>query len=283
MTATLTDSDGDVINVGWTWHLLSDAQIADIPANLDATAISMATSDTYTPTSGNIGMHLVAVARYMDRTEDEDNDDTSNVNATPPFVRFANTTVSAATAAVIDDPDNAAPEFTEGATAVRYVEENAMTGETIGRLLMVEDSDSSSFAYTVSGSDAAYFDVEEGTGGGQLMTKASLDYEAKDTYSVVVTVDDGSKASNATASITVTIEVKDLDEKPMMFESGLVIRGNDTVSHAENGTDVATYTAAGPMANMARWLRLEGDDARYFTLTNGVLTFKRSRRLRDAA
>ena len=46
---------------------------------------------------------------------------------------------------MIDDPTNAAPEFTEGATAVRYVEENATTGDTIGRVLMVDDDDSSSF------------------------------------------------------------------------------------------------------------------------------------------
>ena len=34
------------------------------------------------------------------------------------------------------------------------------------------------------------------------------------TYTVVVTVEDGSGESNATDSITVTIRVKDLDEKP---------------------------------------------------------------------
>ena len=32
-----------------------------------------ATSSTYTPGAGDIGDHLVAVARYMDRTEDTDN------------------------------------------------------------------------------------------------------------------------------------------------------------------------------------------------------------------
>ena len=286
VTATLADSDGDVINVGWAWHLLDDTQAAtttSITAAINATgdnstAIGKATSDTYTPKSSDIGSHLVAVARYMDRTEDEDNSD-PDIDATVPGfgnVRFANRAFSAATAAVIDDPDNAAPEFTEGATAVRYVEENAETGETVGRLLMVDDQDSSTHAYTLSGPDAASFDVEAGTGGGQLMTKASLDFENKDTYTVVVTVDDGSKASNDTDQITVTIEVKDLDEKPEIFEGGLAISGSSSVAYMENGTDtVETYTAAGPMADMAR-LTLEGADAGYFTLTNGVLTFKKS-------
>ena len=40
------------------------------------------------------------------------------------FVRFSNTAQSDPSAAVIADPANAAPEFVEGNTAVRYVEEN---------------------------------------------------------------------------------------------------------------------------------------------------------------
>ena len=34
VTATLEDSDGDVINVGWTWYALTDAQITDLRALL---------------------------------------------------------------------------------------------------------------------------------------------------------------------------------------------------------------------------------------------------------
>ena len=45
-----------------------------------------------------------------------------------------------------------------------------------------------------SGPDAASFDIESTTTGGQLKTKAALDYEAKDTYSVKVTVSDGKDA-----------------------------------------------------------------------------------------
>ena len=41
MTATLEDSDGDVFNVAWEWHALTDAQVADAAAL--ATAIEGAT------------------------------------------------------------------------------------------------------------------------------------------------------------------------------------------------------------------------------------------------
>ena len=45
------------------------------------------------------------------------------------------------------------------------------------------------------------------------MTKAPLDFETKDTYTVVITASDG---SGGTDQITVTIEVKDRDEKPTL-------------------------------------------------------------------
>ena len=110
----------------------------------------------------------------------------------------------------------------------------------------------------------ANFDIEVGdNGGGHLMTKARLDYEDKDTYTVVVTADDGSGEANATASITVTIEVKDLDEKPEVYEGGLAISGESSVSQMENSPvsdAVGTYTATGSGAASATWT-VTGDDA----------------------
>ena len=236
-------------------------------------------------------MHLVAVATYMDRTEDEDNDSNNNDPA-PGYmnIRFNNRAMSMPTAPVTDDPANAAPMFVEGERAVRYVEEddeenrpNRSPAETIGAPLMITDADlpdgvptPTSHAYTLGGADAASFDINAGTG--QLMTKAMLDYDGtKNSYTVVVTVDDGSGASNATDSITVTIEVKDLDEKPMIFEAGLTIRGLSSRGYAENGMDdVDTYTAAGPNAASATW-SVEGDDAGDFNISSaGVLSFNSS-------
>ena len=277
--ANLSDSDGDVINVAWQWYT------KDSPGDA-AAPITGATTDTYTPEGDDIGKYLEVTASYMDRTEDEDNNATNNPVA-DGFVRFANMVTSADTAPVIDDPANAQPVFVEGAMATRYVEEDNVPGEAAGRtpvedisreLLVTDEDPNATHAFTLSGADVGYFDIEVGDiGGGHLMTKARLDYETRNTYTVVVTANDGSGESNATASITVTIEVKDLDEKPEIFESGLVVKGSSSVAYMENGTaDVATYTAEGSMADMASLTLMVGDDARYFTLTNGVLTFKRS-------
>ena len=79
ITATLTDSDTYVDHVTWVWYRLT-AREADLlkpdPDNPDQNKISRATTDAYTPVSDDIGMHLVAVASYFDRTYDENNDAT---------------------------------------------------------------------------------------------------------------------------------------------------------------------------------------------------------------
>ena len=124
--------------------------------------IAGATTDSYTPTSDEIGRHLVAVAVYMDRTEDEDN--TAEAATDVPgymMIRFDNQAQSSPSAAVIDDPANAAPMFREGASAVRYVEENEAPGdlvardpsETIGAPLAITDADlpNDSHTFTLSG------------------------------------------------------------------------------------------------------------------------------------
>ena len=179
ITATLTDSDGQVINVGWMWCRLDDTQAADTASIAtaidltcgDSTAIGKVTSDPYTPKAGDIGMHLVAVATYMDRTEDEDN--TAETGEDVPgymMIRFNNRAISMATAPVIDDPANAAPMF-EGDTAVRYVEEDSegdrpvRTAETIGAPLAIDDADgttATSHSFTLSGLDADSFDIDAG-------------------------------------------------------------------------------------------------------------------------
>ena len=287
ITATLEDSDGDVINVAWTWHALDTA--SEAPS--DDNDISKATTTSYTPVAGDIGMNLVAVARYMDRTEDEDNDPTMPAVSTAPLdgptgymgIRFHNRAISAVTAPVIDDPANARPEFLEGDTAVRYVEERSEAdgdvrtpAETIGARLAIDDDDgvtAISHSFTLSGTDADSFDIGAGTG--QLMTKpdVTLDYETKMTYTVIVMVEDSSNQPNDSDSITVTIEVKDLDERPDLMVGGLSVSGSPAMDYAEGGMGpVATYTAAGTLADMAMWT-LEGDDDGAFSITGGVLTF----------
>ena len=110
----------------------------------------------------------------------------------------------------VTEPNNA-PEFTDGTeTTTRSVAENTAAGEDIGSAVEATDDDSGdTLTYTLGGTDAASFDIVSSSG--QLKTKDALDYEGtKNSYSVTVSVSDGTD----TDSIDVTINVTNVNEAP---------------------------------------------------------------------
>ena len=104
-------------------------------------------------------------------------------------------------------PSNRDPVFTEGNSATRTVAENTAAGQDIGNPVSATDGDGDSLTYTLSGSEAASFSIAGSTG--QLRTRAALDYEVKNSYTVTVRAAD---PSNASDTITVTITVDNVEE-----------------------------------------------------------------------
>ena len=83
-------------------------------------------------------------------------------------------------------------------------ENNAATEmvRPIGAVVAATSDDDGALTYSLGGPDAASFGIIESSG--QLQTKAVLDKETKDTYTVTVTATDSFGASS---TITVTINV----------------------------------------------------------------------------
>ena len=108
---------------------------------------------------------------------------------------------------VVDDPTNTAPVFTDGTSTTRTIAENTAAGQHIGTAITATDADNDTLTYRLTGTDASSFSIDSTTG--QLKTRASLDYETKNAYTVTITVSDGS----LTDTITVTINVTDINEK----------------------------------------------------------------------
>ena len=293
VTATLEDSDGQVINVSWTWQESDNAAFTE-PATIssrDVTVSADGMMSSYTPTSGDINNYLRVTAEYTDRTEDENNDpepvandlvDGETIEETSGHdnIRFNNTATSR-TVQVVSALTNNPPEFVEGGSTTRYVEENSdaerpgrAVVENIGAPLEIDDTNGEGpglHTWSLGGPDAASFDIDAADG--QLRTRDALDRETEDTYTVIVTVEDSSNEPNDSDSITVTIEVKDLDEKPVIQVGSLTMSGPASVSHVENDKDVvATYTLTGMNAANATW-SLQGDDADDFDIMGGTLTF----------
>ena len=273
LTATLTDPEGGVSASGqitgerWTWH--KDETNADFTANT-GNAITNATSPTYTPVSDDVGDYLRAMVTYT--------------------YQFGGSKTGTSDAVQVQTSrENQAPRFKEGASTFRVVMEDvaandaddtttdsldAATNDNVGSPIVATDANGDTIAYTLSGADASLFRIRSDNG--QLEVKGKLDHEADTSHTVMVMANDGSGGSNATASITVTIYVTDVDEAPKIMVGGLAISGMPRVDYAEDRRDaVATYTASGPDAASARW-SLEGDDAGAFRIgrSDGMLTFR---------
>ena len=288
--ATLADSDGGVENVTWMWErgtVSGDTFTADSGTD-DQDGIEDEKTDTYMVMSADLNKRLRATATYLDKTYADTSEDLTiaGIQSDDEDGRFNNMATSMASAMVGDDPTNKPPKFVEGAMTSRYVMENVDAGTAIGAAVLAMDThtDADQIVYSLGGADKDSFTIEAvdatvngGTDkvGGQVRTKAMLNYEMESAYTVTVTATDSSGLANDSASITVTIHVTDVDERPVITEGVLTLTGpRGRQDYPENGTAaVGTYMTDGPEATGAT-MSLEGDDAGDFTLTGGMLKFR---------
>ena len=280
LTATLSDDDGGVPNVAqitdqkWTWHRLASSETA-IAVSAD-NAIAGATSATYTPVSADSGMILAAMVSYTDR-------------------HGMKTQTSDITRVVRAAAANHVPKFSEGGSTFRIIMENAKPNTemapsqgNVGGPIMAMDVNDDTLAYTLSGADAVLFKVDPvaddaNTGENEnlmpqieVKSGTKLNYETKNRYSVTLTANDGSATPNATARITVTIYVTDVDEKPKivvvptenqapMFPSSSVTR---SIPEGQSSGRLigAVVTATDPNPGDSLTYTLEGTDAASFSI-----------------
>ena len=237
-TATLTDPDRPS-GVTWQWYTGvpsgNNIVTCDETTNRDC-RIGSATSASYTPTGGDDGQVLTVRASYRDGegTEKSAQESTDrNVD--------------------LEDENNEDLQFeradgTRITADSRDVDEGAVLNRTVGVQVAATDkdmdgADDNSLVYTLSGTDAASFSIDNL---GQIRNQVPLDFETKKRYTVVVkAVDPGGE----NATITITIDVQNVDESPEVSTKGLVAVGTGFISYEENGTGVvAGYTATG-----SRW------------------------------
>ena len=177
---------------------------------------------------------------------------------------------------VTDVDENRAPSFTDGSTTTRSVAENTGSGQDIGSAVAATDPDTGdTLTYTLGGKDAASFSIDSTNG--QLQTSGALDYEAKLSYTVRITVSD----SKLTDTIDVTINVTNINEAPSFTEGSTATRSiaENTAANTNIGTAV---TAADVDANTTLTYTLGGADASSFSIvstsgqlqTNAVLDYE---------
>ena len=157
---------------------------------------------------------------------------------------------------------NRAPVFTEGENTTRTVEENTEAGANIGTTIAATDPDGNTLTYTLGGTDAASFVIEVATG--QLKTKETLDYETKNSYSITVTVSDGS----LTDTIAGTINITDANEVPVFTEGNATTRS--VAENLEVGVNIGTAIAATDPDGNTLTYTLGGSDAASFDIDSST-------------
>ena len=110
---------------------------------------------------------------------------------------------------------NSAPTFANP-TETRSVAENSPADTDVGAAVTATDGDNDPLAYSLDGNDAASFTIV--TTSGQIRTRSGVtyDYETKSSYTVIVKADDN---NGGTDTVTVTIDLTDINEPPGMVVS----------------------------------------------------------------
>ena len=269
VNASLTDPDGNITGLGWQWYWDNDSTTVATdfdtapdncaPGSSALCTIDGAKSPTYTPKGVNPAGHdtsntgawfLVARATYSDKVGSD-----SAFAGPERDVQFA-------------DPANTAPKFPDDndpntpgnqADVEREVAENAK-GAIVGDPITASDDDL--LMYTIGGPDASSFEVGRDTG--QITTAEELNYEAKKSYTVVLTTTDPSGAQDST---NVNVTVTDANDNG-------VITGGEAFEHDENDTGViATFSATDEDGDDITW-GVAGADAGKFKADGGELAFK---------
>ena len=191
LTAALEDPDGSVSGETWQWWR------ADAKDGIFS-AITGATSASYTPGAAVAGKWLRATASY---TDGHGPDKTASALT-------ASTVAAAAT--------NQAPAFSVD-TATRSVDENRTKGTAVGDPIeaATDANAGDTLTYSMTGTDARHFTFNAATR--QISTGSALDHETRDGYTVTVNVTDSKTADDKASttiddSIVVTISVTDVDE-----------------------------------------------------------------------
>ncbi len=156
--------------------------------------------------------------------------------------------------------DNRLPVFAEGDSATRSIPENSPVGTGVGAPLTATDQDGDTLTYTLTGDDAASFDIDADTGQLSAREGVAYDYEARTAYTVTVQVSDG----GGTSSIAVTVNLTDVNDAPVFDEGDGATRSIPENSPA--GTGVGAPLTATDQDGDTLTYTLTGDDAAFFDI-----------------
>lgn len=173
---------------------------------------------------------------------------------------------------IIDSADDNAPEpvpptFSVASRSVNFMENATGTVFTV----LASDADGDTLIYSLSGTDASYFNINSSTG--VVTFKSPPDYEAKPSYQVNASAYDGRATATQIITVNITDVVETVPNQPPVFS-----QQSRTISFQENatGTVILTSSFVVDPDNDTLTYTLESTDAASFNIvpSTGVVTFK---------
>ena len=166
---------------------------------------------------------------------------------------------------------NAAPQFIEGRSTVRRVDENLPPGSGVGQPVEAHDSDpNDETTYLLAGVDLMSFGIDEKSG--QIIVLGTLDFEKKAFYSVRVIARDRLRGTD---TIEVTIEVTNVDETGL---TALTVEGTSpdgaitaTLSDPDAGVSNVRWTWQSSLDGTAAWTDIPGATSNSYTPTHSMM------------
>ena len=201
ISADLEDPDGGIHSRVWRWERS--------PNSRNWVPIPGAVEDSYTPTTADRDHYLRAVVTYDDGEGPTKDATAATAGRVPNPTRPPPPPPPSPPPSPPPGPSsgpgpgpsggggpeplppgaNHPPEFGEGSRTMRTVAENSPAGTDIGGPVTAVDPEGDPLAYKLAGTAADTFDLDTATG--QLKTKAALDYETTNSYTISVEVRDG--------------------------------------------------------------------------------------------
>ena len=275
ITATLTDPDGGLKEITWTWATSSFSNIGGTWSDVQTS--TGGTSSTYKSKVGDVSDYLRVTVTYKDGH--------GEATETPIQMVPANRVKAA-------DDSNSRPSFEDSTPEWVVSEDVADPASESTSITITDDEDDGTcdvLNYELTGTDHDAFSHTGGEAGSpdvndvctytvtiSFVADTELDYDTDKSYTVKLSAKD---PSNSSASATLTVKLDDVDEVPYFISE------ERSFDHPENdaGT-VTTFVVKDPEGKDVTWILVGTNEDDFNDITgtcnrntkecSGVLTFK---------
>ena len=243
-------------------HLDSVGTLTYSLGGTDASSFDIDSSTGQLKTKGVFNYEIDSTSYFVTVSVGDSLDDYSHADAVEDSSIGVTITVTDA---------NEPPQFADDALTTLEISEDTTIGVGIGEYEATDPDLSDTVTYSVSGKDAALFQVDSI---GQLQVKEALDYEDGDTLTVVVSATDSRDDSGTTEqtplpddTITVTVTLTNVFEAPRFNDddgSGTTTRS--VPENTEADQPVGAPVSATDDENDTLTYRLGGTDDTFFAI-----------------